>query len=461
MMNEKELLNLIKDLETHAVEFKESLSLKDEIGEAVSALSNTHGGLILVGVSDKKEVVGVQIGKKTLEDLANYIKQHTDNHVFPKISTVRVEDKDVIVINVKESDEKPVFFKGKAYIRVGKSRHQLSASEIRKLAKESGKKAYWDEQVCEGASLKDIDNEKIKAFLRKAKAERNFDIDENTPIIEALERLELLKGGKLTNAAVLLFGKNPQKFFIVAETRCARFKGIEPVKPFIDMKVFGGSIIEQVDKSMAFALEHIPMKVYLAGKPEREERYEYPPDAIREAIINAICHRDYQVPSNIQIRIFDDRIEVWGAGPLPEPLTPEDLTEKHESILRNPMIAKCFFLIKFIEQWGTGTNDIMRMCIDWGLPEPLFEEVTRSLVVTFKKSKLTEEHIEKLGLTERQKKAIEHIKKNKKITSKVYANMFGITERMARNDIYDLIAKKVIERKGESDKTSYYILAEI
>ena len=105
--------------------------------------------------------------------------------------------------------------------------------------------------------------------------------------------MDLLKENKPTNAAILLFGKNPQRFFLQAEVRCARFKGNKPVKPFIDMKVFEGNITDQVDKALGFILEHTPMKVYLAGKSEREEKYDYPPDALREAIINAICHRDY------------------------------------------------------------------------------------------------------------------------------------------------------------------------
>jgi ATP-dependent DNA helicase RecG len=460
-MNAKEAQELIRKGETHTVEFKTSLSLLDEIGEEISAFSNTCNGIILVGVEDDKRIAGVQIGKDTLERLANYIKQNTDNPVFPEMPVAEVEGKRVIAIEVSESDEKPVFFKKKAYKRVGKSTHLLSASEIRKLAKESGAKVYWDGRICKEASLEDMDEAKVRWFLRKARKERNFDIDEDTPVREALQRLELLKSGNLTNAAVLLFGKNPQRFFPLAETRCGRFKGTEAVKPFLDMKVFGGSIIDQVEKALAFALEHIQLRVYLVGKPEREERYEYPKDAIREAIVNAICHRDYEVPSNVQVRIFDDRMEVWGCGPLPAPLTPADLTVKHESILRNPSIARCFFLIGLVEQWGTGTNDIVRMCTDWGLPEPLFEVVTGSLVVTLRKSKLTEEYIQKLDLTERQQKAVEYMRTNKKITSKVYASMFGITERTARNDIHDLIAKMVIEKKGTSDKTAHYVLAEI
>jgi len=459
-MHEKELIKLIKKGESERVEFKESMSDWKEIIKTISAFSNTKGGIVLIGITDGGKTKGLQIGRKTLEDLANKIKENTDPKNYPKIRMEEINKKRIIAIEMEESRSKPVFAFDRVYKRVGKTNQKVSSEEIRKLAKES-ENIYWDGQICREAAFKDVDEEKVERFLRKAKYERNFNIDPETPIKEALERLELMRDEKLTNAAILLFGKKPQKFFLQAETRCARFKGLEPVKPFLDMKVFGGDIIDQVDKSLSFVLEHIPMKVYLAGKPEREERYEYPPDAIREAIINAVCHRDYEISSNVQIRIFDDRIEIWGCGFLPKPLTPESLKGKHRSILRNPLVAKHFFLIKFIEQWGTGTNDIIDMCLNWGLPEPLFEYVTGDFVVTFRKSKLTEDFLEKIGLNKRQREAIEYLKEHRKITSRKYAALFKITERMARNDLGELAVKKVIERKGISDKTTYYVLAEI
>jgi len=455
-MEKQNIIDLIKKGESETLEFKETLKLDNEIGKTISAFSNTRGGIILIGVSDSGEIIGVSIGKNTIEELANYIKRNTDPKVYPSIKVKEAENKKIIFIEIQENKEKPVFFKNHAYKRVGKTSPEISSSEIRKLAKESGEKVYWDSKICEEASLEDIDEEKVRWFLRKAKYERNFDVGLETPVKEALERLELIKNGKLTNAAILLFGKNPQKFFLQAETRCARFKGTEPVKPFIDMKVFSGNIIEQVEKSLGFVLEHISMKVYLAGKPAREEKYEYPVDAIREAIINAVCHRDYEISTNIQIRIFDDRIEVWGCGPLPEPLTLEDLRKKHKSILRNPLIAKCFFLIKFIEQWGTGTNDMINMCLDWELPEPLFEYVTGDFVVTFRKSRFTEEFLEKLGLNKRQIKAVKYVEKNKQIDRRTYCNINNVKQTLAYKELVDIVKKGVFEIRGKG-RSTYYV----
>ena len=169
-MKEKELLKLIEKKESQTLEFKESLALKEEIGEAVSAFSNTTSGIILVGVKDTGNIRGAEIGTTTLEGLANYLKQNTDNQVYPKMTVETIGGKKVLLIEVSEAGEKPVFFRGSAYKRIGRSNHKLSASEIRKLAKESGKRAYWDEETCEGAGLKDIDAKRVKSFLRKAKA---------------------------------------------------------------------------------------------------------------------------------------------------------------------------------------------------------------------------------------------------------------------------------------------------
>lgn len=454
-MDAVEAQKLIKAGETHTVEFKESLSLRDEIGEGVSALSNTSGGVILVGVTDNGEILGVQIGKKTIEDLANFIKINTDNHAFPKISVADVQGKSVIIIEVKESDEKPVFFRGKAYARIGKSRHQLSASEIRKLAKESGEKVYWDNKICESATLADIDEGKVKWFLKKAKFERKFEIEPEMPIREALERLELMKGEKLKNAAVLLFAKNPQRFFLQAETRCARFKGIEPVE-FIDMKVFGKDIIDQRDSALEFVKEHTALHAKIVGT-EREEKWEYPIEAIRESITNSICHRDYEVQSSIQVRIFDDRIEISNPGPLPAGLTVEKLKGRHESILRNPLLGKCFFLIKFVEQWGTGTNRIIKETISHGLPEPIFEDTGTSFIVTFRKYKITDAALAQLN--ERQRKAVEYLRTHEKITNLEYRELNpNITDRTALNDLKELVRKGIVKASGEK-KHRYYSLA--
>ncbi|NJD77977.1 MAG: hypothetical protein FIB08_12940 [Candidatus Methanoperedens sp.] len=240
--DERRFNALLKEGESETVEFKPSLSQMDKITESISAFSNTKGGRMVIGMSDKGEVLGVDIGKNTIESLANQIKQNTDPMAYPSIRIEESDKRKVLVIEVVEAKQKPVLAFGRAFMRVGKSNQKLGFERIRNLALETSK-VYWDERVCEDASLEEIDEKKVRWFLKKAKYERRLELDLEAPLGEALEKLELLREGKLIYAAILLFGKNPQKYVLQSETRCARFKGTKPLE-FIDMKVFGGNIID-------------------------------------------------------------------------------------------------------------------------------------------------------------------------------------------------------------------------
>ena len=155
------------------------------------------------------------------------------------------------------------------------------------------------------------------------------------------------------------------------------------------------------------------------------------------------------------MKVFDDRVEIWNPGTLPEELTPESLKGKHESIPRNPLIAKMLFLIKEIEQWGTGTNEMVDMCLEHGLPEPEFEETNSSFVVNISKEILTEGKMEELGLNERQKKAFKRIEEKESITRAEYEDMFGISERTANRELSQLVDLNLIEKKGKGPNTHY------
>lgn len=451
--------DLIKEGESETVEFKPSLSQTDKIMGSISAFSNTKGGTVVIGVTDKGEVHGVDIGKRTIENLANGIKQNIDPMVYPSIRVEKIDDKMVVRIEIEESKQKPVLASGRAYKRVGKSNHKLGYEEIRNLALETSK-VYWDERVCEDAGLEDIEEEKVRWFLKEARHKRGLDINENSPVGDALLRLKLLKDGKPTNGAVLLFGKDPQRRFIQSEVKCIRFKGVGVTGEMIDLRTVDGDVFDQLIEAEKFIFNNIALSAWIEeGKIQRQERWEYPPKAIREALANAICHRDYETTSKVQVRIFDDRMEFWNPGRLPEGWTVETLKQVHESIPRNPSIAKQFFWVKYIEEVGTGTNKILEWCVDWGLPEPEFEFTGTSLVVTLRKSKLNEEYLDTLGLNERQRKAINYMKKHKKITSKEYAELFSITDRTARNDLKSLLEKKILIQRGTSKKLTYYELS--
>jgi len=448
------LKKIISQGESETVEFKKSPSESKEIIKTISAFANTKGGTIFTGVSNSGNALGVEIGKDTLERLVNQITQNTDPKVHPRITVEKIDEKQIIVIKVKESSDHLVLAFGRPYRRVGKSTLQMSKDEYERSILEKHKdKLYFDSQICKEATLADIDNIKVKRFLERASFERRLDINSDINPKETLRKLNLIKKDKLINAAILLFGKNPQKYFLQAETRCARFKGTEPLE-FIDMKVFGGNIIDQREDALEFVKEHIQLHAEIKGT-ERIERWEYPIEAIREAITNAICHRNYKISSNVQIRIFDDRIEIWGCGPLPEPLTIEDLKKKHDSVLRNPLIGRCFFLIKYIEQWGTGTNRIIEWCQNYGLSEPAFEEIGGSFVVTIRKYKISEEIMKELS--EEEKIIMSHLKVENKINRKIGIQLLGISKSTLLRIFKSLEEKGLIKKEGKG-KNIYYML---
>ena len=448
------IFELLEDDEKENVEFKTSLEY-DAIMKAISSFSNKKGGTILVGISNNQDIVGISIGNNTLENLANNIRREIDPPVFPYINDLDVDGKKVIKIVVSESNSKPVFYRDKAYIRVGRSNQKLSSNEIRNLITNEHAIKSWDEQVLEEATFEDIDSKKLSDFLKIAILKRNLDLNPKTPVKEALNRLNLTKNGKLTNGAILLFGLNPQKFVLQAETQCAKFKGIT-TNEFEDMHNFEGTIVDQRDDALRFAEKYIKRSAKIVGT-KRLETFDYPIEAIREAITNALCHRDYRINSNVQLRIFDDRIEIWGCGPLPKPLTVEDLKQKHNSIRRNPLIAKCFFRIGFIERWGTGTQRIIESCVEEGLPEPIFEIKSGSLVVTIRKYKFTT--VLKNNISERQQKAVDYLLVHKKITNNEYRQLNPEIKRdTATNDLKDLVNKEIILVKGKGRYT-YYILS--
>ncbi|MEW6409825.1 MAG: helix-turn-helix domain-containing protein [Nitrospirota bacterium] len=475
-MTEKEVIKLLEKRETHKIEYKPSLSIEykpslsdiDRIIEVVCSFANAEGGIVLIGVKEEKErtkdrFVGITIGKDTIGRLINKITDKTDPPIYPNVEVIKVFGKNIVVIEVTEGRDKPYTVSGKPFIRIGDITKQMKRSEYERMLLEKNKeKLRFDTQMCDGADWKDIDEKKVRWFLKKAKAERNLDTGADIPLKEALSRLKLVHDGKLTNTAILLFGSDPQRFFLQARIRCARFKGIT-AQEFIDMKIIDGNIIDQIDSTEKFVLSHIKKAAKIIMF-ERQEVWEYPPEALREAIINAICHRDYSSTGNVQIGIYDDRIEVWNPGTLPEPLTPAMLKEEHISIPRNPLIANAFFLIRHIEQWGKGTNKIVEWCKNRGLKEPNFKESGGSFMVKFTapedildlipdKRKL---NLKELGLNERQIEALRVMVNEKKtMTNAVYREMFKTSDRSALRDLKDLVQKGLVKRKGKRRASEY------
>lgn len=442
---------LIKEGESNTLEFKENFD-KETI-ETAAAFANARGGTILIGISDTGEIKGSSPGKESLKEWANQISQSTEPSLIPEIGAEKVNGRTIVCIRIAEFPIKPVSVKGRCFRRVGNSNRAMSPQGIAQMHLDSTG-MNWDALPARDTSISDIDAEKIERYIRAANASGRRRIGKGEKPLKVLEKLELIKNGKPTWAAVLLFGKKPQSLLSQTRIHCGRFRGKTTV---IDDRMIEGSVIEQVDDAMDFIRKNINVEFVMTGELTREEVWDYPLEALREVIVNAACHRDYSSPSNVEIRIYDDELVTWSPGGLPSGITLEDLYKLHRSVLRNKKIAGVFYDIGWIEQWGSGIDKMRKACVNAGLPEPVFEEY-QGFRVIFRKDIYTEEYLRGLGLNERQIKAVMHVKEKRRITNKEYQQLCNVRKRQATDDLKELEGKGIFERVGKTGKGTYYVL---
>lgn len=446
-MKQDEIMDLIRKGESDTVEFKESFDKKTI--ETAGAFANTRGGVILIGVSDRGKINGVQVAKETLNGWVNQISQSTEPRIMPEIEQSEMDGKIVVLILIKEFPIKPVSVKGRFFKRAGNSNHMMTSQEIAELHLRS-MGTSWDAFPAENKTLEDIDLKKVERYMKEANATGRRNMYGSPQ--EVLEKLELVKDGKATWAAILLFGKEPQKPLV----HCGRFRMDKT--QIIDDLMIETDLISQVDEVMKFITRSIGVRYDFEGEPRRKEIWDYPLDALREAIINAIVHRDYTAPSDVQVEIYDDRIEIWNPGRLLPGITIEDLYKKeHRSVIRNKQIAQVFYDIGYIEKYGSGTIKMVELCKKQGIPSPDFREVTGGFSVILRKDIYTEEHLRGLGLNERQIKVVMYVKEKGKITNREYREMTGLSDEGVRMDMHDLVEKGILLPKGRG-RGAHYVL---
>jgi predicted HTH transcriptional regulator len=262
----------------------------------------------------------------------------------------------------------------KKFSSVDELKSSVYASLVRYLEeKEIIRTGPFDASFHPKATLDSIDEEKVKRFVRIAQLKRGFPLNETEPTDRILTHLNLCTEGRITNAAILLFAKEPQRFFINSEVRCASFAGTVVEKPIPSYKVFKGTLFELADQALEFVLTKLDYRIETRAEHiSIPGSYEIPKEAIAEAIVNAVAHRDYTSNASVQVMVFRDRVEIWNPGALPMGWTTEKLKQLHTSVPANPLIAEPLYLAGYIERLGTGTTDMVDKCLTAGLPEPRF-----------------------------------------------------------------------------------------
>ncbi|MCX6666224.1 MAG: helix-turn-helix domain-containing protein [Euryarchaeota archaeon] len=451
-MNQEDTHNLIKQGEGTTIEFKENFG-KEAI-ETSSALANTQGGHIFIGVNKKGTITGVTITNETLKNWGNRISQLSQPMLIPELQSFTENEKQIVVIIIKEFPLKPVAINGRCYKRVGASNKILTPAEISELHLQSTG-TTWDALPSPRAHIDDIDLQKVIKYVSRAKkiGRRQFKEDEDT--LTLLHKLDIIKENKPTWAALIAFGKSPP---LQAKVKCGRIRGTSTI---VDDYVVEVPLLDQVDEVMNYMKRVLQLSYIITGDAQRTETWEYPLDAVREIITNAICHRDYTSPAETQIKIFDDRLVVYNPGALPFGMTVERLTDPHHnSIPRNRLLAMLFYDAGIIERYGSGIQRIIDDCQNNRFPSPQFTEVDHGFQVILFKDIFTEAYIQKKGLNERQRKAIVYVKENGKITNKEYRELTDLSDEGARTDINMLITSGIFQLQGKGRK-SHYILKKL
>ena len=366
-MNEKTLSNITALGEGFTTEFKRSMS---NLGREICAFANATGGVILIGVTDGGEVVGVANHNK-LKSQVQSIARSADPPIAVEMDSVN----GVLCITIPEQHGKPYSFGGKYYIREGASSQQMSRDEIREFFFKEGL-IRFDKTPCENFKIdRDLTPEAWERFAARARIPEGMD-----PIV-ALENLHLLEGGTMTHAGAWLLAKDITRYTLTAGVTCAVLRGVTNTH-IIDLKNFTGDICAIYDDCIAY----MQAKLNTALIPHahgRDERLELPEDALREAMVNAIAHRDYRSTANVQVHIFYDRLEIVTPGGLPAGMREKDLGIR--SVPRNPLLFGMFHRMGMVEQIGSGIRRIRQECRDYGVEEPVIEVSDNWVVTTFKR----------------------------------------------------------------------------
>jgi ATP-dependent DNA helicase RecG len=435
---------ILQDEKQNGVEFTESMN--ENAFCTISAFSNTDGGTLFCGVKSKRNVTGFDCSEKKIHLLTTKIIDKMG--ISPIITCFNWEDKTILRIDVKKSPN-PISYNGRYYKRIHNKNTRISGDQLQEFFLTG---TNWD-GMTNDYSIEEIDEESLRKFTRKAVRRGRLIADDKEEVPEILLKLNLLVDGRLTNAAIILFGRDPQKYFTNALIRVLRFK--DDVNIY-DRRVTG-NLFQQAEEAEEAIKNSINVKFEIKGKLTREEVWDYPLKAIREALINSIVHRDYfKFQVQTQIKIFDDQIWFFNPGELFGGLTIEKLQTPHPSSTRNPLIAEMFFKAGLVEVHGSGIPQMMKSLENAGLPEPDFKEEFAGFSVYLLKNVYDKEYLKSLGLNHSQIQAVSHIQEHGSLTMSDFLRISpGINERTLRRYLADLVDKKLIIAIGEKKGRKY------
>lgn len=457
-----EIKKLIEQGESGTLEFKKSTSQLKAVGETLCAFLNGSGGFVLVGVTDEGKMIGQHVTDNTRQEIAKTLRLLEP---FPSLEVAYVsipDDKHVIAISTTQhNNSAPYIFNGRAYQRNQSITSRMSQELYQTLLMERlNDPKHWETEPAKNINVDDLDENEIIKTIQEGVASGRIEAKHLTSNYKkALVNLKLLQDDVPTNAAVVLFAKDVLPKYAQCMMRLARFKGTTKSE-FIDNQQVFGNFFHILNVAMDFIQRHMPIAGKIEpGKVKRTDKPLIPIRAIREALVNSLCHRDYTLSNrSISLGIYDDRLELTSPGRLPRSISIEKLKTDHDSCPRNKIIANVLFRRGIIEQWGSGTSEMIELCHNAHLDEPEFIEDDNMFVVRFKAKfavgqEATYEAEERL--TDRQKEILRIIRKQNICSPKYILDNLSVsvTDRTLRNDLAELANQGLVVRQGKGPQT--------
>lgn len=456
MLTASQIQEMVRGGEGYNVDFKRSVPSKvKEISDEVAGFANAAGGYVLIGVDNDNQIIGAEIDnnkRSAIQDTIGEISPSLKCEFYP----VDVDGKKVWVIDVPSGKDKPYITGGIIYVREGANCQKLrSAEEIRAFFAECAK-IFYDAIPCKWFDInEDIDSRNFKEFMEKAH------LSNTLPIKQLFDNLELnTDTGVPKNAAALFFGREPERKFPHAVIRCLRFKGLDKVH-IIDDKTFGGPLYQQYLDALSWIESKLEVEYIIKGTGPRQEIWEIPLDVFKEAVMNAICHRDlYEEGATIMVEVYDDRVEISNPGGLLPVVAAEF---GHKSMSRNPLVFGLFTRMHVVEKVGSGVPRMRELMKDAGLPEPIFSTKGFFTVTFMKRVKPQCANGDRLndrlndGLNPREKRVIQILEDTPGLRTNELSSMIGVSIPTLSRTLKNLIDLGLIEYRGAKKTGGYYI----
>ncbi len=446
---------LVASGESETLEFKATTGTRREAAVTVCAMLNQRGGHVLFGVAPDGAVTGQDVSERTVEDVSAEI-QRIDPPAFPEIERIRVSgDKQVIAVRVTPGSSPPYQYKGVPYRRIGNTTRRMSSEEYnRMLFERMHAERRWETQPATGWTIDDLDIAEIRNTIAEAVRIGRLNEPGSRDPEELLRGLGLMRDGALFRAAAVLFGKTERLECDMPQCllRVARFRGLDRTE-FHDNRQFCGNAFSLLASGERFLRETLPIASrFESGRIQRIDEPLYPPLATREALANALCHRDYALGGgSIGLAVYDDRLEVTSTGPLHFGLTPDDLFAPHESRPWNPLIARTFYRRGIIKEWGRGTIKMADLVTAAGLPSPEIEERSDWVTVRFRRVDHQADMKSNIYLTQQQEAILTLLRRfGRPLALREVSSLLDhhTNERRVREDLAILKAKGLAESVG-------------